>query len=824
MKRQLRTWYQNIDLRKKLLLTNVITTGIAIFFAVISMSAFLYHSAKDNLVGQAHNLSTLIAGNIAPAIYFDDRKTMQEILHGLHETPFITSATLYDSKAKLLTDYRKDQPNAHADVADKLDVLSVSNEAFLFHDGILEHHHAILAGTPDHARLATLVLHTDLSAMYEQLFLQLAVLVLAGLTGSALTSWLLVYFQRDISAPILELTALMHHVSVEGDLSARSNTERADELGKLAQGFNRMISQISQGNLALHESREQMHALNQRLNALIDALPDAVFLKDSQGRWLVTSALAKEIFQLHDLPWQGKTDMELAEMQPGSYEMYEACVRDDELAWDARRLTLFEEKLTFPDGSEHHYDVRKVPIFNNDGRRDGLVIIGRDITQQKRNEENIHRLAFYDPLTNLPNRRLLMDRLGKALISSRRSMRHGALLFMDLDNFKTLNDTRGHDIGDLLLIEIAQRLNACVRGCDTVGRLGGDEFVIMLEDLSEDAQEAATQTQSIGNKAREAIAQPYLLNGLDFSCTTSIGVRLFSAQDQSIDELLKHADLAMYQAKKEGHNNLRFFDPDMQAAMNKHSAMEADLRRALEREQLHLYYQIQVDSAGHSIGAEALLRWQHHEHGLVSPATFIPVAEETGLIVPIGLWVLHTACAQIRDWSREPATRDLQLAINVSARQFRQQDFVEQVRQALSTTGIDPTRLKIELTESLVLDNISNVIAKMYELKALGIGFSMDDFGTGYSSLSYLKQLPLDQLKIDQSFVRDLTTDANDASIVQAIITMGSTFGLNVIAEGVETEAQHSYLERQGCHAFQGYLFGKPVPISQFEAVRLQYP
>jgi len=476
--------------------------------------------------------------------------------------------------------------------------------------------------------------------------------------------------------------------------------------------------------------------------------------------------------------------------------------------WNRRKSgKIYAEWLTIsavaaPDGSITHY----VGTFS-------------DITRDSEAEAEIHRMAYYDALTHLPNRRLLMDRLGlgQALAASRRSGQHGALLFLDLDNFKTLNDTRGHDVGDLLLVEIAQRLNASVREGDTVGRLGGDEFVLMLEDLSEDVEEAILQAGMVGVKVREAIALPYLLKGIEFTCTTSIGASLFGNHDASADDLLKHADLAMYHAKKSGRNALCFFDPDMQAKLVEHSALENDLRHALERRQLRLHYQIQVDSARRAIGAEALLRWEHPGRSLVSPAEFIPLAEETGLIVPIGLWVLQTACAQIRDWSANPATRDLQLAINVSARQFRQSDFVEQVQQAIFATGINPARLKIELTESMVLDNVSDTITKMHALKALGVSFSMDDFGTGHSSLSYLKQLPLDQLKIDQSFVRDLATDPNDAAIVRAIITLGQTFGLNVIAEGVETEAQREFLELNGCHAFQGYLFSRPLPPEAFE-------
>jgi diguanylate cyclase (GGDEF)-like protein/PAS domain S-box-containing protein len=458
-----------------------------------------------------------------------------------------------------------------------------------------------------------------------------------------------------------------------------------------------------------------------------------------------------------------------------------------------------------------------------DGKITHYVGAFSDITQQKKTESEIHRLAYYDALTNLPNRRLLYDRLGQALATSNRNAHYGAILFLDMDNFKNLNDTLGHDVGDLLLIDVAKRLNDAMREGDTIARLGGDEFVLLLENLSEDAREAAIQAGQLGEKVLKLIAAPYLLRDTEFTCTTSIGICMFFKHEKSVDELIKHADLAMYQSKKAGRNNLRFFDPPMQAVLNEYTATERSLRHAMERGQLRIYYQIQIDSSHHAIGAEALLRWEHPERGLVAPTQFIGLAEETGLIVPIGMWVLQTACAQIKKWSANPLMRALQLAVNVSARQFRQPDFVEQIQQILAATAINPASLKIELTESLVLDNVSETIIKMQALKALGIHFSMDDFGTGYSSLSYLKLLPLDQLKIDQSFVRDIINDPNDAAIVQAIITMGRAFGLNVIAEGVETEAQHVFLDQQGCHAFQGYLFGKPVPLEEFEKLVLQF-
>lgn len=440
-----------------------------------------------------------------------------------------------------------------------------------------------------------------------------------------------------------------------------------------------------------------------------------------------------------------------------------------------------------------------------------------DITERKTAEEKIQLLAFYDPLTGLPNRTLLMDRIKQALVSTARNGREGALLFLDLDNFKNLNDTLGHHIGDLLLQQVAQRLESCTREGDTVARLGGDEFLVMLVDLSSDALEAAGQTESIGEKILAALSQPYQLEKNTYRCSASIGVTLFNGKQEVADELLKHADIAMYQAKKAGRNTLRFFDLQMQQNIFARVSLEGELQNALEFNQFHLHYQIQVDHMGHPIGAEALIRWIHPERGLVSPAHFIPLAEETGLILPVGDWVLGTACAQLKAWQGQAHTQNLVLAINVSARQFHQLDFAAHVHAAVQKHAINPRLLKLELTESMLLDDIQDTIATMNSLKKIGIQFSLDDFGTGYSSLQYLKKLPLDQIKIDQSFVHDIATDPNDAAIVQTIIAMAETLGFDVIAEGVETEAQREFLELRGCRAFQGYLLGRPLPIEQFE-------
>jgi len=446
------------------------------------------------------------------------------------------------------------------------------------------------------------------------------------------------------------------------------------------------------------------------------------------------------------------------------------------------------------------------------------VYAASDNTERKRAEEEIRSLAFYDPLTQLPNRRLLMDRLTHALATSERTGDEGALLFIDLDKFKTLNDTRGHDVGDLHLMQVARRLEHCLRECDTVARWGGDEFTVLLERLGGDADEAAQRAGMVERKILASLNEPYQLQRQEHHSSPSIGVVMFRGQAQPADELLKQADLAMYQAKGSGRNTVSVYDPSMQATVTRHARLEADLRQGLQNGQFLLYYQPQVGIDGQLLGAEALVRWNHPERGIVPPGEFISVAEDSGLILPLGRWILRTACAQLRTWSARPATASLSLAVNISARQFYDAQFVEQTLELLEETGIDPRRLKLELTESLLIKNLDGIVDKMHILMQRGIRFALDDFGTGYSSLSYLKRLPLEQLKIDRSFVRDLFNDENDIAIARAIVTLGQSLGMQVIAEGVEEERQWRFLESIGCQAFQGYFFGRPAPIAEFES------
>jgi diguanylate cyclase (GGDEF)-like protein len=459
------------------------------------------------------------------------------------------------------------------------------------------------------------------------------------------------------------------------------------------------------------------------------------------------------------------------------------------------------------------YELRCFP------RPDGISIYFRDVTGRKRDEARIQYLAFYDVLTALPNRQLLHDRLSAALEANPGQEGLGALLYIDLDDFKTLNDTMGHDLGDELLRQVALRLTSCVEPSVTVARIGGDEFVVMLEGLGTDVQTATAAAKLVGDKILGAFLLPFCMGGnCESETTASIGAVLFSQASDTVDDLLKRTDLAMYRAKAQGRDVMCFFDPVMQTDVDSRAALRSDLRRALQNDEFELYYQPQVNSDGVVAGAEVLLRWSHPLRGKVSPQEFMPLAEEAGLIVDLGRWVLEAACRQLAEWAANPQMKILTLAVNVSIRQFFDAQFVSLVGKTLRRSGANPHCLKLEITESAMMEKPDEMIVKMAEIKAHGVGFSLDDFGTGYSSLSHLRHLPLDQLKIDQSFLRHALTDSKAASIVRTIIRLGRDLHLSVIAEGVETEAQCDFLKAEGCRLYQGFLFSPALQVSHFEA------
>jgi len=623
----------------------------------------------------------------------------------------------------------------------------------------------------------------------------------------------------------MELTALHadgHEFPVDLTITAIPHNGQS-----LFTGFLRDITERKRAE------REQQDA-RQQIQLLLDSVAEGIYGVDiNQNCTFVNNAFlrilgyqdASEVIgkHIHSLIHHSHED---GRAYPASEcRMYRASATNQTIHAD-------NEVFWRKDGTSFPVEYWSHPIIK-DGVSVGAVATFFDISKRKETEAQIRNLAFYDPLTMLPNRRLLIDRLQQALVTNARNKRQAALLFIDLDNFKVINDTRGHDTGDLLLIEAATRLQECVRQGDTIARLGGDEFVVLLEDLDSSESTAAACTELIAEKILLVLRQPYFFNEQEYHSTASIGITLLRGAVMTADEMLRRADVGLYQAKAAGRNTLCFFDPALQALAVARVSMESDLRQAISvnplpgsdpsgQEQFLLYYQPQVDSSGRLNGAEALLRWRHPERGMVPPSNFIPLAESTGLILPIGHWVLATACQQLANWATRPEMAPLTIAVNVSARQFSLPNFVEEVSSLIDYFGINPEKLKLEITESMLLDNVDDMITKMTALKAKGINFSLDDFGTGYSSLSYLKRLPLYQLKIDQSFVRDILIDPNDAAIAQTIVELSKNMGLSVIAEGVETEGQRDFLEKHGCHHYQGFFFSRPLPIEEFEVFAQQ--
>jgi len=574
---------------------------------------------------------------------------------------------------------------------------------------------------------------------------------------------------------------------------------------------------------ALSQTEAELIENERRLSMLFTNLPGMVYSCNNDPAWTMTivSDGCKVV-----------TGYERSELLNNRVVAYGDLVHpeDADILWDkcqksldARTPCINEYRIIAKSGEVRWVSERAEGIYDAQGNLLHIEGFVQDITERKKNEDRINELAFFDQLTGLPNRTLLLDRLKQAVKASTRSCHHGALLFIDLDNFKSLNDSLGHDIGDLLLKEVARRLTLCLREGDTVARFGGDEFVVILSGLSCEETEAANAAETVVQKIFTSLARGYPLDGNTHHSTASIGVTLFANNAATVDDLMKQADLAMYESKEVGRNAYRFFDPRMALAVQQRVSLIADLRVALKEQQFELRYQGQISGDGHVTGAEALIRWQHPQRGMIRPNNFIPLAEDSGMIVPLGHWVLETACIQLANWATRPEMMHLTIAVNVSARQFRHADFADQVLTIIRKNGANPQRLKLELTESLLVENLEDVIGKMKQLKTEGVGFSLDDFGIGYSSLSYLRRLPLDTLKIDRSFVRDVLIDPSDAAIAKTIVALAHNLGLEVIAEGVEKESQRDFLRSCGCHRYQGFFFAPPQTIDDFELFALRH-
>ncbi len=765
----------------------VLVASLAVF-AVASAVGFAYEREKalQSAHAQAQDMARRSLPAVANALWQYDVAALNALLSGLVASPVVVRAEVL-ALDKPIADVRQ---TGFAGTVDRVWTLPIMTR-------------------DQPAPIGSLRISESYAQTRADVFDTLGILVatdLIKIVGLALVLFTIVYRKvaRHLHRLAKDVSALGHVADAPRlTLTRKRRTSHRDEIDVLVDAINDFVTERKASEEALRiaacafESQQGM--------VITDA--QRVILRVNQAFTQITGYSADEaVGQTPRLLSSGRHD------QAFYAAMTQALQSDGAWSgeiWNRRKHgEIYPEWLTIS------------AVKNGADQVSHFVAVFTDVSEQVSAQAQIATLAFYDPLTQLPNRRLLLDRLEQALYTSTRHARKNALLFVDLDNFKTLNDTLGHHQGDLLLTQVAQRLKTCLRDGDTVARLGGDEFVVMLEDLSEDSIEAATQTETVGNNILRAFEQAFPLDQGEHHCTPSIGITLFGGSPlEDGDQPLKRAELAMFQAKTAGRNALRFFDLRMQAEVNARAALGADLREAVQRQQLLLHYQPQVVGAGRITGVEVLLRWQHPLRGMVSPAEFIPVAEETGLILPIGQWVLEQACTQLAAWAKQPALAHLTMAINVSARQFQQSDFVERVLVTLQRTHAAPRLLKLELTESMLVDDVEAIIERMGALKARGVGFSLDDFGTGYSSLAYLKRLPLDQLKIDQGFVRNIVTDPNDAAIAKMVVALAESLGLAVIAEGVELQAQADFLAQLGCHAYQGYLFSRPLPLEALEAL-----
>ncbi len=796
--------YQKLSVHRQLSLS--VAFGLLILACLagaISSWQSNQHSRK-NLIEQGLLITNNLAANTQLALLYASPENAAEAVNITLAFPDVIGLSIIDNNGKPLLVRGQPALKQSFTLADRqASLINETDQAWHFSSQVYSEPQPETPFSEGHpgeylGRVSVIISKQSLSQTASRILLYN---MLTSLTIALLLIGVMRVLTNQISQPLQRLSQDMRRAQM-GENDVRTGTDGPEEISRMGDAFNQMMSVLEQ------------RASELRIAAIAFETEEGMIVTDKHAHIIrinkaftrLTGYMPAQLLGQTPAFWRsGRHDLQFFE------NMWSALLENKH--WQG------EIWNRYSNGSAHPQWVNITAVLNEDNQVTHYVGTYMDMTERKRAEEAIHELAFYDPLTKQPNRRLLRDRLRQAIIDTSRNKTSSSLLFIDLDNFKTLNDTQGHDIGDQLLIAVAQRLTGCVREGDTIARLGGDEFVLLLEGLSHDTPNAAMQTQRVAQKVLQTFEQPFELGNRNFHSSASVGITLFNNHHTTPDELLKQADTAMYEAKKSGRNAIRMFDPSMQQELEHHAEIENGLRDALGQDQLQLFYQMQVCNDGRLLGAEALLRWDHPTLGRMSPQLFIPMAESSGLILPIGRWVLESACKQLTLWETSLNNHPFQLAVNVSVCQFREADFVDQVRDIIQSTGINPKRLKLELTESVVLQDISETIEKMLALRQLGISLSLDDFGTGYSSLSYLTQLPLNQLKIDQSFVRNIGSQHTDAAIVQTIIGMAKNLGMEVIAEGVETSCQRDFLQQSGCQVYQGYLFGKPIDSREFDLI-----
>ncbi|TAN77988.1 MAG: EAL domain-containing protein, partial [Magnetospirillum sp.] len=619
----------------------------------------------------------------------------------------------------------------------------------------------------------------------------------------------------DADGVLLTDSYLGHRTEVAGLRKLRARFPLELSLSAMELGGQKLFVAIGHDITVRKANEEELRNQKEWLTTLINALPDLVCFKDGRGRWLVANQFYLDLVGLHGIDYVGRTAQELSRLSRGQQDFLISTRETDERAWREGQPVAYEKNLQLRDGGSKVFDMMKIPLFNADGGRRGLVLVGRDITERKLAAARIHHLAHHDSLTGLPNRVLFQERLRQALAQAKRSGWTLALLFLDLDKFKDINDTLGHHVGDLLLKAVAKRLGRCVRETDTVARLGGDEFAVILTNL-DDAEGASRVAETIIG----SIAEPFGLEDHEVLTSTSIGITLYPSDATDADQLLKNADLAMFRSKAEGRNNYHFYVAEMDAEVQARKIVERDMRLAMGSDQLELHYQPLVElSSGRIVGCEALLRWNHPTRGWVPPAEFIPIVERTDLIAPLGRWILHRACLQGRDWLRS-GLEPMKIAVNLSPAQFKQtQSLVAMVAEIIDQTGVAADMLQLEITEGIAMQNVDVTIEVLQSLRTMGVVISIDDFGTGYSSLNYLKRFPVDKLKIDRSFVVDIGLHPDNAAVVEAIVNLGHSLGTRVNVEGVETREQLDFLLSHNVDEAQGYYFSRAVPGDEFAAL-----